>query len=197
MDCLRVAVITPTVPGREEVLERCRESVVRAAALVVDQGGEYVHEVALDEEKVGPAKMRNRIVAGLDWEPDWLLLLDDDDEIDEDYFTVLCPALARNDVVAGWFRTIDHPTDPHWTVNRLFRPEAILRGPNMLPVTAMIRRTAWEDVGGMQHVPMEDHDLWIRMLKAGKRFEVVPEVVWTFHFHGGQHFSRPQDLVDA
>lgn len=189
MDCLRVAVITPTVPGREALLERCKASVEAAR-----RDGMVLWHVAIeDTERIGPAKMRNRIVESLGNPVEWLLLLDDDDEIDEDFFTVLAPHLDHNDVVAGWFRTVDHPTEPHWTVNRLFRADAILRGPNMLPVTAMIRREAWEDMGGMQHVPLEDHDLWIRMLKAGKRFAVVPEVVWTFHFHGGQHFSRPQD----
>lgn len=191
MDCLRVAVITPTVAGREKELERCRASALRAAVVEgVPQGKvHFSHKIGLDEERVGPAKMRNRLVSELTWDPDWLLLLDDDDEIDEDFFAVLWPHLAGADVAAGWFRTAGPTPIPHWTSNRLFRNEAILRGPNFLPVTAMISRRAWEDLGGMRHVAYEDHDLWIRMIKEGKRIRVVPEVIWTFHFHDGQHFS--------
>ena len=44
--------------------------------------------------------------------------------------------------------------------------------------SALIRADALDGVGGYRDVPWaEDHDLWLRMLEAGCRFEKVPEVL--------------------
>lgn len=182
-----VAVITPTVKGREDLLERCIESVRRA--WIHYPIGDLRHVTRADENRTGPSLMRNLMVADLPGHFDWLLLLDDDDEIDEDFFRVLEPYLAGHEVVTGWARVAGDPPIEGWSPNRRFDAESLATGPNFLPVTTMIRRKAWERVGGMRVVAYEDHDLWKRLIADGARFYVTDEPIWTYHFHQGQHYS--------
>lgn len=49
----------------------------------------------------------------------------------------------------------------------------------MVHPSVVMRAEALERVGGYREVPWaEDHDLWLRMLEAGHRFEKVPEVLF-------------------
>lgn len=139
------------------------------------------HLVGVDDDREGPTVIRNRLAGSTD--ADWLLCLDDDDLLDPTFVEVLAPHLAAADVVYPWCRVEDDLG--HWSPNRLYRPEPLVgegqRPYNYIPVTALIRRSLWEQVGGMPNVAhAEDFLFWRRCIGAGARFRCVPEVLWTY-----------------
>jgi glycosyltransferase involved in cell wall biosynthesis len=176
------AFLTATLPKREHLLEQCQASV--AAQTVPAQ-----HLVAVDEKREGPAAIRNRLARSTNAE--WLIPLDDDDLIDPTFLEVLAPLCGGADVVYPWCRVQDHMEGlPPWTPNRLFRAETLLRF-NYIPVTALIRHSLWDKVGGMpERVQTEDWLMWLACLAEGARFRCVPEILWTYR--RGMSGSRNQ-----
>ena len=61
---------------------------------------------------------------------------------------------------------------------------------NPIVQPAVFRRQAWEDAGG--YYPgftasgIEDWDLWLSILEAGYRAEVIPDIVWEYRIHSDQ-----------
>ncbi len=133
----------------------------------------------MDEDREGPAAIRNRLAKQTD--ADWLIPLDDDDLIDPNFLEVLSQHLDGADIVYPWCRVQDFiPGLPAWTPNRLFRAESLLRF-NFIPVTALISHELWDAVGGMDEgVEVEDWRFWRKCLAEGARFRLVPEVLWTY-----------------
>lgn len=171
-------MITPTIPGREHLLEQCRESV-RNQTYPVE------HLVGTDSDFVGPQRTRNRLVAQAGTE--WVLPLDDDDLLDEQAVERLVAASGDCDVVYAWCRM--HGRTDGWTPNKLFSVNALFRQ-NFIPVTALIRKDFFQMIGGYQQVPMEDWVLWQWAVLHGGRFRCVPEVLWTYRQHEGQTYQR-------
>jgi glycosyltransferase involved in cell wall biosynthesis len=174
-----VTVITPTVPGREGLLEECEASVA-AQTVPAD------HLVAVDDAREGPAAVRNRLAALA--EADWLLPLDDDDLLDPDALEVLLAQTGGADIIYPWCRV----EGSDWVPNRWFDTADLVEAHegerlNYIPVTALIRRSLWAELGGMRSVEFEDYDLWTRAVEAGARFRCVPEVLWTYRVGEWQH----------
>lgn len=159
--------MTASLPERSKLLDECRRSV--AAQTVSCE-----HVFGIDVDREGPGIVRNRLAESTD--ADWLLPVDDDDLLDPTYVERLLPHLDGADVVYPWCRV---EGKPDWTPNRLYRPETLLRG-NSIPVTALIRRSLWVELGGWRAVEFEDYDLWRRALGVGARFRCVPEVLWSY-----------------
>ena len=61
---------------------------------------------------------------------------------------------------------------------------------------ALIRRHAWQQVGGYTHIPggWEDYDFWCCLIDAGFRGELCPRVLATYVRHGGSMIHRSTDL---
>lgn len=173
-----ITVLTPTVPGRERLLEQCRASVAAVG---------LKHLVQVDHERRGPAAIRNELAEQVD--TDWLLCLDDDDLLLSHYLEVVRPELERADVVyTAWYLTGAADPQP------LDRFDAdYLRVQNFIPVTAAVRTEAFRAVGGFRDVPLEDHDLWLRLLDAGARFIYVPVVCWRYRRLAGSRTDTEGD----
>lgn len=172
---ISVDVITPTIAGRAELLRECRASV--SAALGAHPG---MHRVLFDWAGEGPAVLRNR--GAEETSEEWLLFLDDDDLLLPHYASIVEPELATSDVVyTSWCLTgaMDPvPTDA-------FDADE-LRQHNTIPVTAMVRRSTFEAVGGFSETAaLEDHDLWLRLLDVGARFTYVPVAGWRYRRQPG------------
>ena len=167
-----IAVLTPTLPSRQWLLN---EAVASVEAQTVPVG----HLIGDDIDREGPSRVRNRLADSTDAE--WLLPLDDDDLLDAAFIQTLLPHLESADIVYPWCRVTDHaPNLEPWSPNRLYRPEPLLNY-NYIPVTAMIRHETWDAVGGMPIVPHgEDWRFWRLMVAAGARVKCVPEVLWTY-----------------
>ena len=167
---MRVCVITPSLPGRESLLEECKASVA-AQTVPVE------HLVGIDVAREGPSVIRNRLAAQTDAE--WLLPLDDDDLLDPECVERLLDASTGADVVYPWCRMVGR-TDG-WVPNKLFARTALYQQ-NYIPVTALIRRTMFETVGGYQSVPLEDWVLWQWIELHAGVFKCVPEILWSYRF---------------
>ena len=172
-------MITPTVPGRESLLDRCHASV-EAQTVPVD------HWFRMDYDREGPQTTRNRIVESVTTE--WILPLDDDDELDPDCVEVLLAHSEGADIVYPWCRMVGR-TDG-WVPNKLFWADALFKQ-NYISVTALIRTDRFRMLGGYRNVPMEDWALWQWAYLHGLKFKCVPEVLWSYH-HGDQNLFQKE-----
>jgi cellulose synthase/poly-beta-1,6-N-acetylglucosamine synthase-like glycosyltransferase len=159
-----ITVITPTIPGREDMLAECRTSV---ASLTLN------HIVMTDVNGEGPAVLRNRMLEQVVTE--WVLFLDDDDVLFPNYLDAVTPHLPEADVVytawqlSGAVDPMPYPFDPD-----------MLRQHNTIPVTACVRTEAVRAVGGFGDAELEDHELWLKLLDAGYRFRYTPVIAWHY-----------------
>ena len=194
---MSVTVITPTIPGRVDLLRRAFLSVKAQTAPVA-------LEMMNDETGLGPAVVRNHLMRRA--RTGWVAFLDDDDELYPDHIASLL-AVAEDtgaDVVYPDFDLVvdgevrpssDLVGDLTWNPDRL-------RGGNFIPVTVLARREAILDVGGFPQPgtpswpihDCEDWGLWLRLLDAGATFAHLPMVTWAYHKHGGNTAGRPDNV---
>lgn len=141
------------------------------------------HLVVVDENRVGPALIRNGLVRRSLAE--WIVFLDDDDLLDPGFVELhLRHALSHSaDVVYSLCR---------YPENSERRPpitgfDAVrLRRGNYIPVTALVRRSMFNKTAGFNpSARFEDHRLWLDMLDSGARFSHLPQVCWTYRIYGG------------
>ncbi len=140
------------------------------------------HLVMLDYERVGPAMMLNRMLpAAVATGAEWVAQIADDDLADPHHLETLASATHEADIVYSYCRVEGRSFNP----NRGFDADA-LRASNYIPATTLIRTSLCEELGwrsDAQH-GFEDWDFWLRALDAGARFACIPEVTWTYRFHG-------------
>lgn len=175
-----ITIITPTIPGREQLLKECRSSV---AALASTQP--FTHITMLDVNGDGPAVMRNRMLTQVATE--WTVFLDDDDLLFPNYLDAVTPLLPDADVVyTAWQLTgaVDPVPYPR------FDPD-LLRQHNIIPVTACVRTELLQQVGGFPtDAELEDHALWLSLLDAGARFVYTPVIAWHYRRHPGSRTEK-------
>jgi hypothetical protein len=163
------------------------------------------HLIGVDHHRAGIGRMLNQLAKSAD--ADWLARLDDDDLLMPHHLETLAHASEHGDVVYSWCdlapRLSEGQSPPlpavlgasGWMPNQTFDAEK-LRKRNYIPATTLIRKSLWETVGGwtlpgwgVREAPRtpeaaEDWDFWLRALDAGARFVCVPEVTWTYRYHG-------------
>lgn len=172
---LEVTVITPTLIGREDMLADCVASIQNQILPPV------AHLVAQDFFKRGPAYIRNSLVERADTE--WVAFIDDDDFAEPDWLDTL--VRVRADVVYSAFHIEGDAPSAFYDVSMAHVPDLeSLRKQNTIPVTALVRREAFLDVGGFPlDAKYEDHELWIKLMSAGYRFRKINAPLWTYRFH--------------
>jgi hypothetical protein len=200
-----VLVVIATIAPRADMLKRAMESVS-------GEDVSYLFSVQLDYDKSGPAVVRNRAVKEaerLGITSDFLAVLDDDDMFKPGHLTK-CIEHAQEtgaDVVYPWFDLIREGKNRNdWNFllidgkpafGQPFNGEALRRG-NYIPVTALVRRSMFERVGGFPspgtpewpHTECEDWGLWLRLLDAGAKFSHLPERTWVYDQHGKNTSGR-------
>jgi succinoglycan biosynthesis protein ExoO len=153
---------------------------------------------------VGIGAMLNQLAAGVDAE--WLARLDDDDLFKPNHLELLSSGVENADVVYTWCEVVPRAGNGHapalpavlgpdgWIPNHDFDASR-LRERNYIPATTLIRKSLWEQLGGWllpgwgigespREPEFEDWDFWLRALDAGARFLCIPEVTWTYRYHG-------------
>lgn len=169
---MNVTVITPSLPGREELLKECAASVQAQTVMVK-------HRVQVDTAQQGPQLTRNALAEKVTTE--WLLPLDDDDLLDPNCVETLLAHSEGADIIYPFCR-MQGRTD--WCPNRLFHPKRLFRM-SFIPVTALIKTDLFRMLNGYRLVQLEDWDLYQRAYLHGARFRCVPEVLWTYRFIDG------------
>jgi glycosyltransferase involved in cell wall biosynthesis len=81
-----------------------------------------------------------------------------------------------------------------------WNPQRLRQG-NTLDALALVRRSAWQQVGGFVHTPggWEDYDFWCRFVEAGLSALQVPQLLAVYHHHGdsmknSETAARQQEL---
>jgi glycosyltransferase involved in cell wall biosynthesis len=189
-------VIIPTIPPRRRQLERAVNSV-RAQ----DYQGKVEILIALDADKLGSAKTRNRALARAD--TPWVAFLDDDDYLLPQHLRVLMdaaynPENHQPDIIYPGCTVlgpngVEIPRQEEWgRYTRPFEP-GLFRAESYVPVTSLVLRKvaqkAW--FGPPDHDPTSKYDDWgfyLRALDAGAIFHHHVEVTWIW-IHDGANTS--------
>lgn len=175
-----ITVITPTIPGREHLLQEAIASVDQQTIRPT------YHFIYVDTDQDGPAITRNRMLA--DVETEWVAFLDDDDLLDRHHLDILGSGHA--DVRASYCRFTSDQFPyriPAKYINRRYDRETMRRhgifGITVLARTDQIRQAGCFDPADR----WEDWSLWNRMADDGATFEVIPIVTWTYRLgHGNR-----------
>ena len=179
---MRISVVIPTQPGREEDLQRALTSLrrqTRAPETVI---------VEHDSHGEGAAVTRNRALEHVD--TDWVAFLDDDDELKPNHLRALArhAYLTDADVVYSYFDVVGG-VDVIDCFGVEFDP-LLLRRRNHIPVTVLARTELVRAVGGFENhpdpdgKPCEDWGLWLKLLDAGASFSHLPQRTWVWHLRG-------------
>lgn len=196
---LTVAIVIPTIPGREALFERAMASV-RAQRRFPDQVvAEY------DAERTGAAEARNRALERV--ATDVVAWLDDDDELLPHHILACMRVLEADpavDLVYPSPKMIGGP-DPTavtfqgqirapWGIRFGKEQEAHLRRQgSFIPMTHLVRTEAVRAAGGFRdgyrlqdgRYRGEDEDYLIRLLDGGAKFEHINRVTWKWYSHPG------------
>jgi hypothetical protein len=194
---LTVAVVIPTIPGREALFERAMASV-RAQTRFPDQV-----VVERDTTRTGAAQARSRAVARV--ETDVVAWLDDDDEFLPHHIRVCMRVLEMNPdvdlvypvpVMAGGADptavTFQGQLTYPWGLR--FGPEQeahLRRQGSFIPMTHLVRTGLVREIGGFREGHRledgryrgEDEDYLIRLLDAGAKFEHLDRRTWRWNAH--------------
>jgi glycosyltransferase involved in cell wall biosynthesis len=172
-----VTVITPTIDGREDFLDKAIESVLGQKSSF----DRIPHLIAKDFGKVGPAKIRNTLVQEVN--TPYIAFLDDDDIFYENHIETLVENASGADLVYSWCDMIGLNTS--WNPNSLFDEKKLFRQ-NFIPVTCMVKTKTFRMLGGFSEVAREeDWDLWMRLVRSGGVVKCVPKVTWAYRKHEG------------
>lgn len=155
------------------MLVECIESVKKQTVLPAS------HTIYTDYNRIGPAKALNIMFRSI--ETEWAAPLADDDIFYPQYIERLIAEAGDADMVYPWCRVTG--TREGWIPNAHFDADT-LRVSNYIPATVLIRKSAWEKVGGYPEVVCEDHAMWLKLLDAGLKIKCVPEILWEYRFHG-------------
>lgn len=195
-----VTLLTPSLPGREDMLARVGDSV-RAQTVPC------LHLWQVDALREGPAPVRNALLGKVGTE--FVGFVDDDDLLDPPHVELCVAALRESGacVAYPWFRFV-HPRGwwPRGEFLQIQRGDGskvhafgqpfdgvALEHNNFIPITVVARTACLRKVGGMPlpgspewpHETCEDWGLWRRLVAAGHRFVHVSEVTWEYRVHGG------------
>jgi glycosyltransferase involved in cell wall biosynthesis len=81
----------------------------------------------------------------------------------------------------------------------LWNPAA-LRRENYIDAMALVRRTAWEWVGGYRHMPAsgwEDYDFWLKFAEAGFKVVRVPEILCRYRVRASSMLRTTTNKPDV
>lgn len=202
---MTVTVCIPTIPPREELLNRALLSVTAQTR----PPDEII--VELDTEATGAGPTRNRA-----WQratSEWVAFLDDDDEFLPDHLEECLKHARRErcDLVYPWFHLIGWPEatpsrpDPlavafngvlRHPLGVPFRREQELhmRKHAFIPATVVVKRSFLEKVNGYPEPytaewrnfnGCEDWALLVRLLDAGAKFSHLPKRTWNCYYGTG------------
>jgi len=172
----QVDIITPSLPERAHLLKEAAESVRRQSFRDV------AHIIGIDERRIGPGFLRNQLVKKSS--SPWLVFLDDDDLLDDQFVEwLLCAAQQQGTSLV--YAPCRYPPHSPWRppIGK-FNP-ARLRSSNYIPVTVLMRRDLFQRIGGFQTTaPYEDWHLWLNLLNRGVTFGFFSHICWTYRLHG-------------
>src|SRR3990167_6664267 len=208
---MRIAVITASITpcDRPRCTRRCDDRprlIEEAKASVETQTlAPVVHLVettVCSAVEGAESAVRNRLIAQArdEYGGDGVAFLDDDDILDAHHLAVLASVVAAEPgIVMAHSRcrvTVDGVQVPDaklWR-EREWNAEAIQRH-NWIPVTVLLRVSAWEEHGPFEAVRNEEWKLWKKLGLAGCEVGSTDVVTWTYRNPGWMRPRRERRLV--
>jgi hypothetical protein len=137
------------------------------------------------QENVGLPGARNRGIAAA--RGAYVVTLDADDELDPEYVEKLAAVLDEDDTkgFAHCWAHVFGDYEAIWATRPFNRYQMLLS--NSVVGCVMLRKTAWEAVGGYDETMLEgneDWDLWIRLSEAGFGNGQITEPLFWYRKHG-------------
>ena len=190
----KVSVIVPCYNNEKHIEETLisvkKQTYPNVEIIVVNDGStdnsiEIINKNSFDvkiinQENHGPSHARNRgseISSGK-----YLLFVDGDDIIDPSYISKCVDILESNETVnivytkSNYFDAINK----EWKLPEMKLPDFLIS--NCIPVTAMIRKLVFEEVGrfdeNLRYI--EDWELWIRIVKKYGGVHCIPEKLFFY-----------------
>lgn len=184
----RIDVITPTVSWRKGMLEDAVASVKYQTI--------PVHRHIIAEDFNGrPDACRNELVQKSDAE--WIAFLDDDDIFYPRHLELLYK-VAQEENASMVYSRCDYPPGmgaDRFPIDRF--DEGVLRAANYIPITVLMRKQAFIDVG-MFPIPVQFHGyedwfLWLALMDHGHKIAFCPDTTWLYRLHG--HSWKPEWFI--
>lgn len=151
----------------------------------------------LRTENRGVAHARNCGIAAT--ASTYIVPLDADDRLDPRFLERTLPVMDGQRDVGFAYTSVrvfgEYEAD--WVAPPFSVPELLVR--NVVGhATALVRRTAWEQVGGYdryfgEDLPFEDWDFWIRLAGAGWQGAAVPESLVFYRKRPGSRLQRGEE----
>lgn len=187
---MSVTVLTTCHPPYAAFLPQCVASVLEQTVPPA------YHRISIDFRGEGPVPQLNEMARGATTE--FVSQLAADDLVDPHHFETLLEASEGADVVYTWCRVIGRSG---FNPNAHFDPERLQRE-NYIPATTLVRTELLRELGYWNPDSLhdwEDWDLWRRAMASGAVFRCVPEVTWTYRFHGmnATYHGFPRRAVTA
>lgn len=203
-----VSVIMPCLNDGayiEEAVSSLREQTWPQVELVIiDDGSDeetvqvirqlsFPRKIVLHTNHIGPAAARNRGIQAA--QGIYILPLDSDDIIEKTYIeqaVAMMQSLPDAGVVYCHADLFGEKTGA-WDL-----PEYSLKAElldNVIFVTALFRKSDWEDVGGFCEdfrAGMEDYDFWLSLLETGKCVYQLPETLFHYRIKPASRTTRFQ-----
>lgn len=128
----------------------------------------------------------NSIARALKWKADYIVLMDADDTLEQNFTTKLTNRLIHSsDTWATCYGKMFGAG--HGKIFPQANKKVIdMSYDNGIASWAVIKAKELKAVNGYDFVLHEDYDLWIRLLKRGKTYHVEPEFLYNYRIHQKQ-----------
>ncbi len=203
-----ISIIIPCFNARAEHLQEAVNSVTAYNGkfiyeiVITDDGSTSVETIALlneyerqnitviRQENKGPSAARNNAVYHSTGH--YLLCLDSDNAIRPEYIDEGIAALASNPKAAVAYGNANFIGE----ISRSFFAGKFdiekLLTENYIDMCAVIKKEAWENVGGLDEnlIRHEDWEFWIRLFKAGWEFVYLDKALFDYRIRTGSLMSQ-------
>ena len=169
--------VVVTTYGDPDWQRLAHERAVPSVRAQTKQAYELIVHHELDME-IGPA----RNAAAEQATGDWLLFLDADDELDENYVAAMHKAIRDTDEPLPLLQpaVIWQIRNRKTTMAPQLFPPVDLRTENFLVIGTVVRRSLFMEVKGFEDYPhgFEDWSCWAKCWKAGANVVQVPDAIY-------------------
>jgi glycosyltransferase involved in cell wall biosynthesis len=179
----RITVVTPSIPGRHEMLTRAMYSVATQTHPA------HAHSIAFDVDRTeGAWGCRTRAMEAARTE--WIAFLDDDDTF-HTFHLERCVAAQKEsgaDIIVPWFQVVGG-SDPFPACRGVQVDPDPTAGMPAFGITCLVRRSivAENDLKFVDRKytgTPEDYHFWLQCRQAGATFHSIPDETWAYYHHG-------------
>lgn len=167
-----MTLLTASLPERADMLAEAVGSV-RAQTYIPE-----AHLIGVDHHRRGASVIYNALARAADTM--WISFLDDDDLLDPNHLETLLDNSQDADVVYTNCRAEGHT----FTNYGVPYSDVLLDTHCIISITALLRRSFFEKVGGFRNESGYDWRLWQRIVMAGARVRQLTDTTWTYRYHG-------------